>query len=208
MELLQVNRAALLSFRLGLCSLLAGPLAGLPAVLLGWRGLNQIRRNVGGSGGKRVAQLGIAAGLLGSVMVPTLSYFVFAQGFWPDERIRVSRFFRELEAERFYERQDGMWPTFRELAPDGIYREAERIWPQSPISARMQGGSIFAFGLPSGKVVSPITLRDFAKTHHCDGTIRGASPFALGDAQGGVYSFRRSICSRADYRRKGRNLPL
>jgi hypothetical protein len=162
MELLQVNRTALLSFRLGLCSLLAGPLSGIPAILLGWRGLNQIRRNVGGSGGKRVAQFGIAAGLLGSVIVPTLSYFVYAQVFWPDERIRVNRFFRELEAERLYERQDGMWPTLRALAPESVYRAADRNWPPNPWLVRLSTGGL-AMRLPSGAAVNQRTLRDIAR---------------------------------------------
>ena len=162
MELTPVNRTALLSFRLGLCAFLFGPVSGLPAVFLGCRGLGQIRRNDDGSGGKHLARLGIVAGLLGSMLAPTFTYFLLTRMFWPDEGIRIDRLFKELEAERLYERQDGMWPTFRALAPDRVYRAAERNWPQSPGLASLSSGGA-AMKLPSGAPVSPKTLRDFAK---------------------------------------------
>ncbi|CAN5244705.1 hypothetical protein BH10PLA2_BH10PLA2_34130 [soil metagenome] len=58
-----------LSLCLGLLSLLLGPLTGIPAIVLGFRGLRQLRGQPSKSGVRRRLCAGIVAGLFGTLLI-------------------------------------------------------------------------------------------------------------------------------------------
>ncbi len=126
----QANRWAVLSFRLGICSLFLGPLTGIPAILLGWLGLRDVRRSAGQLQGTGLARFGMLAGFAGTALVTWCMYAMATELIWPSVGKRVDRIFWEVKANRLYERQDGFWPTLRAIAPEGIYRAVEnRVFP-------------------------------------------------------------------------------
>jgi hypothetical protein len=63
------------SCRLGLLSFVLTFLTGIPAIVLGWRGLREIRRSNGGLQGRRAAWVGIGTGTLGSMLGGALLWF-------------------------------------------------------------------------------------------------------------------------------------
>ncbi len=147
----QANRRAVLSFRLGICSLFLGPLTGMPAILLGWLGLRDVRRSAGRLQGTGLARFGMLAGFAGTALVSWCVYAMATEVIWPSVGKRVDRIFREIDAENFEERQDGIWPTFRAIAPQILYRAAEKKWPgptQGPVAV-----SGWIMRLPSGDSV-------------------------------------------------------
>ncbi|HEV8061611.1 MAG TPA: DUF4190 domain-containing protein [Gemmataceae bacterium] len=158
----QANRRAVLSFRLGICSLFLGPLTGIPAILLGWLGLRDVRRSAGHLQGVGQARFGMLAGFVGTALAPALLFLSVHYLLWLDVGWRVDFVFREVEMERFEERQDGMWPTFRAVAPERVYRAAENRWPR-PLKYYRVVREGWIMDLPSGGRAYSQQLEDSAK---------------------------------------------
>jgi hypothetical protein len=123
-----------LSLSLGVLSLLLGPLTGVPAIVLGFRGLRQLREQSSKSGVRRWLCAGIVAGLFGSLLISGICFLTVQEIFWPTAGRRVDRIFRDIEQERFHERYDGLWPLFRDIAPESLYRAADERWPDKEIN--------------------------------------------------------------------------
>jgi hypothetical protein len=152
-------RRATLSFSLGLSSLLLGPLTGLPALVLGLRGLRELRNGGSSMGGRARILTGIGLGSLGTFLGSILLLLTAREVLWPAAGRRVDRIFRDIQQERFYERQYGIWPVLREILPDSVYQAAETRWPASPSysSGTVSG---WAWPGPSGNLIHRYNLQD------------------------------------------------
>ena len=128
----QTNRWAVHSLRLGVLSLFLGPLTGVPAIAAGFLGLRDLTRTYGPRRGEKLARVGILTGVVGAVFLPVLFYLMAVEVIWPNVGTKVDLIFRDVEAEHYYERRNGMWPTFRAVAPESYYRHVEDKWFPDP----------------------------------------------------------------------------
>jgi hypothetical protein len=150
-----------LSLCLGLLSFLLGPITGIPAMVLDFRGLRALQDKFSTKGVRPHLLAGIATGLLGTLFISGVCYLAVIEVFWPAVGRQVDRIFRDIEKERFGERYDSFWPAFREVAPDSLYRAADKRWPRMTFqSIKYINGS--AWLGPSGNLIHRNTLQEAA----------------------------------------------
>ena len=140
-----------------------GPLTGLPAIVLGFRGLRRLQDNSATTNIRPRLLTGIGTGLLGTLLVSGICYLAAVEALWPAVGRQVDRVFRDIEKERFSERYDGLWPTFRAIGPDSLYRAADKRWPRKndDTIVRLVSGPVLA--LPSGGWIRRYELQGAAE---------------------------------------------
>jgi prepilin-type processing-associated H-X9-DG protein len=116
----RTSGAAVASFALGLLALVLLALTGVPALLLGLRGLRAVNAGDGRVGGKRLAVAGILLGGLGTLLgVLGVCVIVFSHLREKSNRVECADNLRRIgEAVNLYCENDGTFPAATARQPD------------------------------------------------------------------------------------------